>query len=503
MADFYTNNLEEMFIDRVRRDGFGYKTSEFSDNDFPKYLILRVAFARALKCPKIPLKSPQWQDKQIMGDKNAKKGEYHLAQLTGKGKDKKEDFDMAFRAVLYMQHKDELDKDIFTDNNLYLDILGKYIKRGLFELHNSWKNNDSIYQWCLENLGFESVDLTSNANDTKQENTKTDYFERLQKYFRKSAINIQLMNNSDSYRHHICKVELEDSDKISAFKTKAKYLDDEFGTSVLVESCEGIPRGYNIQIAKPQSQWQNLGLAEFKQGLDSLKKQDCKLGVYAGSAVDKSAFCFDLATTPHCFVAGTTGSGKTKFIQTMIVCLLQNPNVEVTVIDPKRGIDFRIFEPKIELIADMQKAGDMIDNLIEEMNERNAQMSQSGVNNIQALGLNFKVLIIDELNNLVENDKTIKDRLARLAEMARQAGIHLVLGTQRPDGTLLKGLRNNIDGKIALRVNKESESKIILDESGAEKLLGKGDMLIKVGSMPKPKHIFSCLLQNDEIKSLI
>ena len=86
MADFYTNNLEEMFIDRVRRDGFGYKASEFSDSDFPKYLILRVAFARALKCPKIPLKSPQWQDKQIMGDKNAKKGEYHLAQLTGKGK---------------------------------------------------------------------------------------------------------------------------------------------------------------------------------------------------------------------------------------------------------------------------------------------------------------------------------------------------------------------------------------------------------------------------------
>ena len=113
------------------------------------------------------------------------------------------------------------------------------------------------------------------------------------------------------------------------------------------------------------------------------------------------------------------------------------------------------------------------------------------------------MLIIDELNNLVENDKTIKDRLARLTEMSRQAGIHLVLGTQRPDGILLKGLRNNIDGKIALRVSKEAESKIILDESGAEKLLGKGDMLIKVGSMPKPKHIFSCLLQNDEIKRLI
>ena len=310
------------------------------------------------------------------------------------------------------------------------------------------------------------------------------------------------MNETDSYRHHICKIELEDSDKISAFKTKAKYLDDEFGTSILVESCEGISRGYNIQIAKPKEQWQNLGLVEFKQGLKELKKRNDKLGIYAGNDIEKISFCFDLAQAPHCFVAGTTGSGKTKFIQTMIVCLLQNPNVEVIVIDPKRGIDFRIFEPKIELVADMKKAGEVIDSLIDEMNERNVKMSESGAD-IQSLGFNFKIVIVDELNNLIENDKTIKDKLARLAEMARQAGIHLVLGTQRPDGTLLKGLRNNIDGKIALRVGKESESKIILDEIGAEKLLGKGDMLIKLGNMPKPKHIFSCLLQSDEIKNLI
>lgn len=263
-----------------------------------------------------------------------------------------------------------------------------------------------------------------------------------------------------------------------------------------------MPRTYNIQIAKPQEQWQNLGLQEFKAGLAELKKHDFRLGIYAGNDIDKKMLCFDLAQAPHCFVAGTTGSGKTRFIQTMIVCLLQNPNVEIVVIDPKRGIDFRIFEPKIELIADTQKAGDIIDSLIDEMNERNEQMSKSGVD-IVALGFKFKVLIIDELNNLVENDKSIKDRLSRLAEMARQAGIHLVLGTQRPDGTLLKGLRNNIDGKIALRVSKESESKIILDEVGAEKLLGYGDMLVKMANMPKPKHIFSTLLQPDDIKSLI
>lgn len=503
MAEFRTTNNEEICIDRVRKEGFGYSESlGFGENDFPKYYVIRVALARALQLPKIPLNSPQWEDKKLGGDSGK---EYRLEQLTGEGKNNKDDFDALTRAMLYMQHKDELDRDnidIFNDDKEYVKILDKYIRRGLYELRNSWKSNDCIYQWCLDNLGFDFIDSPNATSNTKQEISKTNYFERLQKYFRQSAINIQLINEEDSYRHHICKIELMDSDKISAFKVKAKYLDDEFGCRVMTESCEGLQRAYNIQIAKPQEQWQNLGLVEFEKGLAELKRHDFKLGIYAGNDIDKKSLYFDLANAPHCFVAGTTGSGKTKFIQTMIVCLLQNPNVEIIVIDPKRGIDFRIFEPKIELIADTQKAGNIIDSLIDEMNERNEQMSKSGVD-IVALGFKFKVLIIDELNNLVENDKSIKDRLSRLAEMARQAGIHLVLGTQRPDGTLLKGLRNNIDGKIALRVSKEGESKIILDEVGAEKLLGKGDMLVRVGNMPKPKHIFSTLLQQNDIKSLI
>lgn len=506
MADFHTTSNEELCIDRLRKDGFGYKQPDFSDSDFPKYIVLRVALARALQSSKIALDSPQWDSKRLSGDKGK---EYHLEQLTGKGKGKQEgkqeDFDMLIRSLLYIQHKEELERDnidIFGNDKEYTDILSKYIKRGLYEIYHSWKNNDCIYQWCLDNLALQAMQAHIKKDSENVLSADNAYFERLQKYFRGFAINIQLVNEEDSYRHHICKIELTDPSKIQHFESKSKYLDKELGQTVLVEAVEGMPRTYNIQIAKPQEQWQNLGLVEFRAGLVELKRHDFKLGIYAGNDIDKKMLCFDLAQAPHCFVAGTTGSGKTRFIQTMIVCLLQNPNVEIIVIDPKRGIDFRIFEPKIELIADTQKAGDIIDSLIDEMNERNEQMSKSGVD-IVALGFKFKVLIIDELNNLVENDKSIKDRLSRLAEMARQAGIHLVLGTQRPDGTLLKGLRNNIDGKIALRVSKESESKIILDESGAEKLLGYGDMLVRVGNMSKPKHIFSTLLQPDDIKSLV
>ncbi|MGX2971325.1 FtsK/SpoIIIE domain-containing protein [Helicobacter sp. T3_23-1059] len=504
MADFHSTDKEELCIDGVRKEGFGYSESlGFSEGEFPKYFVIRVALARALQLPRIPLESPQWDDKKLGGEKGK---EYHLEQLTGKDSKNKDDFDVLTRALLYIKHKEELDRDnidIFSDEKKYTDILGKYIRRGLYELRHSWKNNDCFYQWCLDNLNLHSAQNATNEAKSTNISSDNSHFTHLQKYFRQFAINIQLVNETDSYRYHICKIELEDSDKISAFKTKAKYLDDEFGFPVLVESCEGMQRAYNIQIAKPESQWQNLGLVEFKEGLAKLKMRDFKLGIYAGNEVDKSPFCFDLADAPHCFVAGTTNSGKTKFIQTMIVCLAQNPNTQIIVLDPKGGIDFRVFGSKINLIVDMQEAGDVIENLIDEMNERNAKMSETGVSNIQDLGLKFRVLIIDELNNLVENNKGIKDRIARLAEMARQAGIHLVLGTQRPDGKLLMGLRNNIDGKIALRVGKETESKIILDEVGAEKLLGKGDMLIKMGNMPRRKHIFSCFLQNDEIKSLI
>lgn len=509
MADFNTTNNEEFFIDRVRKDGFGYSESlGFSDNDFPKYIVLRVALARALQLPKMLLESPQWKDKKLGGEKGK---EYHLEQLTGKDSKNKDDFDTLTRALLYIQHKDELERDnidIFSDDKKYTEILGKYIRRGLYELRHSWKSNDCFYQWCLDNLNLNSVQNMVQEPKTINQPRNNGYFEDLQKYFRQFAINIRLINETDSYRHYICKIELEDSSKIPYFESKAKYLDKALGIeSVSFESLE-IPRGYSIQIPKPESQWQNLGLAEFKSGLGELKKYGFKLGIYAGNNIETNPFCFDLATTPHLFVAGASGGGKTIFVQTMIVCLLQNPNIEITVIDPKEGVDFKIFGSKIRLITDIDEVRDYFKEMIDEMQSRFTKMSEAQSNDILSLGLPYKIIVIDELKDLIDQEdkkeKEISTPLGRLAQKARQAGIHLVLGTQRPDSNSFSGiLRSNTPSRIALKVAKATDSRIILDESGAEKLLGKGDMLIKVGSMPKPKHIFSCLLQNDEIKRLI
>lgn len=491
MADFNTNHREELLIDRVRKVGFGYD----EESEFPKYFVLRVALAWAMNAPHLPLESMDWERKRLEGDKGK---EYHMEQITGKGKDKKEDFDLLIRSMLYIKHKEELDrdkKDIFSDEKEYLKILSRYIQRGLYELDNTYKSSDCFYQWCLDNLHL-SFKKEGQIKENAQTNSKEDYFSKIQAYCKKQGIDIKLMNEEDSYRHHICKVELLDSDKIQFFENKSQYLDKEIGESVFIESCKGFSKVYSIQIAKPQTQWKNLGLKEFQQGLLSLQRQNYTLGVFAGMNIDKEPFCFDLKDTPHLFVAGTTGSGKSVFLKTMVLCLLRNKNVEIVIVDPKRGVSFKEFEniKAIHIIKDNESAIHYMENLVTLMDERYEHVARGDSFD----NMSYKILIVDELNDLIDEKPQIKDSLKRLAQKARESKIHLVLGTQRPDGTTLRGLKTNIPSSIALQTKNVNESKIILDRAGAEKLLGKGDMFIQVSSTLS--RVFGIYLSEEEIQ---
>lgn len=502
MADFYTTNHEENLINRIiGKDGLDFN---MQGNDLPKYIILRIAIARALVCKKLSLDSSDWENKKMKGERGK---EYHLEQITGKGKDKNEDFDILLRAFFSIQHKEELENNninIFEDEKTYIEILSKYIQRGLYEMSISFKSRDCFYQWLLDNLDFGEENLKQKQilDIPKDNDQNLIYFPKIQQYFKNFAIEIKLVNEEDSYRHYICKIELNDSAKINHFHKKTKDLDEELGFPVLIESCAGLSKTYNIQVTKPKSEHQNLGMKEYKIGLESLQKNNFALGVFAGMSVDKKPFCFDLVKCPHLFVAGTTGSGKSVFLQVMVATFLNNKNTQVIIIDPKNGAGgFDVFAKKAELIYDMQQANATLDSLIEEMESRYLHIAKAKSDDILALGFKYKIVIIDELNNLIENDKTRKDKIARLAEKARQAGIHLVLGTQRPDGKLLQGLRNNIPSSVVLKVQKASESKIILDEEGAEKLTDSGDMLVKISG--KIKHIFGVYLSTKEMEQII
>lgn len=492
MADFNTNNHEEILIDNVRKNGFGYSI----DSEFPKYFVLRVALAKALSLPKIPLSSPSWKSLRAERGK-----EYNLEQLTGKDKEKGEDFDLLIRSMLYMKHKDELDrenKNIFSDEKEYLKILSRYIQRGLYELDKTYKSKDCFYQWCLDNLHL-SLKQEEQTKE-KPKNNDVGYFPKLQDYFKKEGIGISLMNEEDSYRHHICKIELLDSTKIQAFKTKSQYLDDELGQqSIYIEQVKGISRTYSIQIPKLKEQWRKLGLPELKQGLEVLRKQNFELGIFAGMSVEKEPFCFDLKTTPHLLVAGQTGGGKSMFLKNILLCLLRNQNIEISIIDPKAGASFAEFTQIKNLeILGTDKAGDITESFVSEMESRYVRKSKGE----SFESMPYRVLIVDELSDLIKQNKDIETHLIRLAQKAREARIHLVLATQRPDSATLSGsLRSNVPSRIALKVQKSTESKIILDETGAEKLTGKGDMLIKLGDSSSLQRIIGIYLTEEEIHS--
>nr|QGT50227.1 hypothetical protein Helico6505_0590 [uncultured Helicobacter sp.] len=467
MADIYTTKIEENLIERVLKEGL--------DCQFPKYHILRIAIAKTLSMQKFRLDAEFWESKKLGGEK---KGEYHLSQVTGKGKEEKEDFDMLLRAMFYMQHKEELEsknQDIFSDEKLYLSILEKYIHRGLYELQHSWKNTDCFYQWCLDNLSL----YIGNPPAEVRESSPTDnqgYYPKIEKYFKDCAVSIYRISEDNSYRHHICKIEVQDATKIPHFKKKFETLENVLGCNAHYEACKGISKAFNIYIQKPQSQWQNPNLRDFQQGLAYLQKQSYALGVFAGMNIDKKPVCFDLKDAPHLLVAGTTNSGKSVLLKNIILCLLQNKEVQITIIDPKQGSEFGEFkEVKNIEVFTAEESCKCAEEFIEEMESRYKANAQG----TSYQSMSYKILIVDELNNLTRNNKNMLDKLTNLAEKMRGCKMHLILGSQRPDAKTFAGLRDNIPARIALKVSKGTESRIILDELGAEKLSGKGDMLLK------------------------
>lgn len=212
---------------------------------------------------------------------------------------------------------------------------------------------------------------------------------------------------------------------------------------------------------------------------------------------------FDLASAPHLLVAGTTGSGKSVCLHSLVLSLLlrhKPETLQLALIDPKQ-VEFAPYAklPKFlhqrSITTEVTDARERLQVLVIEMDARYAQFQRLGVTNLaearrKGFQAPFIVVFIEEMADLVLQDDDIEPLIVRLAQKARAAGIHLVLATQRPDSETFSGLiRSNIPARIALTVQKGTESTIILDERGAENLLGAGDMLIRLpGESPLRAH---------------
>ncbi|ADJ25480.1 cell division protein FtsK/SpoIIIE [Dehalogenimonas lykanthroporepellens BL-DC-9] len=243
------------------------------------------------------------------------------------------------------------------------------------------------------------------------------------------------------------------------------------------------------------------------------------LALALGKGAGGEAVVGDLTKMPHLLIAGATGSGKTVCLNSIISCILMNntPNeVKFIMIDPKR-VELTPYNSMPHLaapvIVDVDKAIGSLKWLAGEMDRRYKQMAGVAARNIDAYNkkvkpddkLPFLVLVIDELADLMmAGFDDVEHLLCRLAQMARAVGIHLVVATQRPSVDVITGLiKANFPTRISFAVTSQVDSRTILDAVGAEKLLGRGDMLYMPTDAAKPKRLQGCFLSDTETERLV
>ena len=256
-----------------------------------------------------------------------------------------------------------------------------------------------------------------------------------------------------------------------------------------------IPGKDVVGIEVPNKKAQTIYLREIIES-DIFQKSKSPLTIALGKDIVGKPFVADLVTLPHLLIGGTTGSGKSVGLNSIIISLLYRnspDDLKLLMIDPKM-LEFNIYEDiphlLVPVVTDMKKAESALERMVKEMDRRYELISKKRVRNIQKYNeivppeerLPYIVVVIDELAELlaIEQKSSIETSIARLAQKARASGIHLIVATQRPSADVLTGvIRSNLPTRISFRVGQRMDSRIILDADGAEKLLGRGDMLFK------------------------
>lgn len=282
-----------------------------------------------------------------------------------------------------------------------------------------------------------------------------------------------------------------------------------------------IPGKAAIGIEVPNNEVSIVSLREVVESSD-FSKYPSKLTFALGKDISGQCVIADISKMPHLLIAGATGSGKSVCINSLIVSLLYKASpeeVRLLLIDPKvveLGIYNGIPHLLIPVVTEPKKAAGALNWAVQEMINRYKLFADKGVRDIDSYNDLVKkqkeeaslpniVIIIDELADLMmvaPND--VEDAICRLAQMARAAGMHLVVATQRPSVNVITGvIKANIPSRISFAVTSQVDSRTILDMGGAEKLLGKGDMLYFPVGTPKPTRVQGALVTDEEIEKLV
>lgn len=244
------------------------------------------------------------------------------------------------------------------------------------------------------------------------------------------------------------------------------------------------------------------------------------LAVWLGKDIDGRAIGIDVASQPHMLIAGATGAGKSGAVNAMLTSVLMrsSPNeVRLVLVDPKQ-VELNLYDSIPHLLTPVvtspRLAANVLQNLIGEMEERYSLMSKARTRKLEELNrvraregerpLPYVLCVIDELADLMMiAPGEVEDAIIRLAQKSRAVGIHLLLATQRPSADIITGMiKANVPARIAFAVSSQTDSRVILDQNGAESLLGKGDMLFKPGNGSKLNRIQGAFVDEGEIEAL-
>lgn len=348
----------------------------------------------------------------------------------------------------------------------------------------------------------------------------TDTATKLQKTLYSFGVSAKVENVSVGPT--ITRYELKPSEGVRV--SKIANLADDIALNLAAETIRieaPIPGKQAVGIEVPNKEKEAV---HFRDVIESEEFEDnsSKLSVALGKDVAGQTIIADIAKMPHVLIAGSTGSGKSVCINTIISSFVYNAKpseVKLVMIDPK-VVELSVYNGiphlLIPVVTDPKKAAGALAWAVQEMDDRYNKFAQKGVRDLkgynkaiekedEARKLPQIVIIVDELADLMMvAAKDVEDAICRLAQKARAAGMHLVIATQRPSVDVITGLiKANIPSRIAFAVSSQVDSRTILDQVGAEKLLGKGDMLYYPAGAPKPIRVQGAFVSDGEVEKIV
>ena len=370
--------------------------------------------------------------------------------------------------------------------------------------------NSSSLRFKLPSLDLLKIpDKNERENSNKNENSDPDFLEKI-------LLDFGVNGNIKKVSHGPV-VTLNEFEPAAGVKvSKIINLSDDIARNTSSESARiaTIPGRNTVGIELPNLSRENVYLSEILNNPD-FKKREIKLPIALGKNISGVPIVSDLTLMPHLLIAGTTGSGKSVCINTIILSLLYRHSPDkckFILIDPKM-LELSTYEGVPHLlcpvITEAKKAASVLGWVVKEMENRYRLMTKEGVRNIDGYNAKHKlpmpyiVVVVDEMSDLMlVAGKEIENYIQKLSQMARAAGIHIIMATQRPSVDVITGtIKANFPTRISFQVTSKIDSRTILGEQGAEQLLGKGDMLY-MSSANKIVRIHAPFVSDNEIEKI-